>query len=277
LVIDVNLRNLNVFVEDESGDPVLDLTADDFEVLENGQSKPVKHLTLETEPVAVGLVLDRSSSISPVKKKVDEAVRHALEAVGPKDQVFLVTFAGTDKLIVGRTTSRKNIVEAIRKTKLGFGTRVYDALVHSLQYLSTSSLERKIVIVFSDGADHYSTHTFEQLLGGAAFYATPIYMVGYVGDDSRTWSDQGRRQIRDEFEQLAAKTGGKAYFPTYSADGAAIARQILVGMRYEYRIGFYSSGPFAESSDVQVKFRDRSRRLTIRISRPVIPIMPELL
>jgi hypothetical protein len=36
IVIDVNLTMLTVRVQDEAGQPVLDLTADDFEILENG-------------------------------------------------------------------------------------------------------------------------------------------------------------------------------------------------------------------------------------------------
>ena len=63
LVIDVNLRQIDVFVEDQRGGAALDLTSDDFKVIEDGVPKPVKHFALEVAPVAVGIVLDRSSSI----------------------------------------------------------------------------------------------------------------------------------------------------------------------------------------------------------------------
>jgi VWFA-related protein len=265
LVVDVNLRLLDVFVEDESGLPVLDLKADDFEVLENGQPQEVKHLTLETQPVAVGLVLDRSSSISPVKKEVDEAVMHVLKVLRPDDEVFLITFAGDGRINVGLTTAHRNISEAIGKAKLGYGTRIYDVLVDALEYLSTSSLNRKMLVAFSDGADHYSVHTFQQVLDAAAHYAAPIYTLGYAGDDSRTWSDKGRREIQWQFEQLARVSGGKAYFPGYRTDCSAIARQILQRLRYEYRLGFYSTLALTDLPAVQVRVRGGGgRRVTVR-------------
>lgn len=135
LIVDVNLTMLSAFVEDEHGRPVLDLTADDFEVVENGQLRPVKHLSLETKPIAIGLVVDRSSSIVPVKKQIDAAVERMLEAAGAADQVFLMTFAGTGKLNVALTTKHKGILEAMRKANVGFGTRFYDVIIDSFQYL----------------------------------------------------------------------------------------------------------------------------------------------
>src|SRR5262249_15764076 len=54
VVVDVNLRTVVLSVEDERGRPVIDLKPDDFVVVENGQAKPVAHLSLETHPVAMG-------------------------------------------------------------------------------------------------------------------------------------------------------------------------------------------------------------------------------
>src|SRR5262245_25886806 len=79
MVVNVNLRTLALSVEDEGGRPLIALTPDDFVVFENGRNKPVTHLSLETQPVAVGLVVDRSISIAPVKNKMDRAVMHAID------------------------------------------------------------------------------------------------------------------------------------------------------------------------------------------------------
>jgi hypothetical protein len=154
--------------------------------------------------------------------------------------------------------------------KLGFGSRVYDVILDSVQYLSTSSVERKVLLVFTDGADHYSAHSFEEVRAVATLQGIPIYILGYVGDDSRTWSENGRSQIRDRFEQLARMTGGRAFFSEPDADCSEVVLQILQRWRYEYRIEFYSSSASAESADAQVMLRDpRARRVIIR-SRPPI-------
>jgi hypothetical protein len=79
VIVNVNLTMLRVFVEDEHGLAALDLTADDFEIIENGQVMPVRHFALESEPVVLGLAVDRSSSIGADKSKVDWAVAQLLE------------------------------------------------------------------------------------------------------------------------------------------------------------------------------------------------------
>jgi VWFA-related protein len=267
LVVDVNLRLLDVFVDDEAGRPVLDLTPGDFEVLDNGQPVAVKHLTLESGGIAAGLVVDRSSSIDALRGRVNSAVAELLNAAVPDDQAFLVTFAGASKLRVPWTADRESVIKALLNAKPEFGSRVYDAITDSLRYLSTAPAERRILVLFTDGADHYSTHTFEQTLRRAELTGAPIYIVGYAGDDSRTSSASGRDQIRREFEQLAGMTGGKVFFPRSRADDSNIARRIFERERWEYRIGFYSPTSVMEMSNVEVKIRDHTRRLVVRRSR----------
>jgi len=269
LIVDVNLRVLDVFVEDEHGSAALDLSPEDFVVVENGQVRPVKHLSLEKHPAAIGLLVDRSSSIAPVKNMLDQAVIHVLKAIEPADPVFLMTFASSGKLNVAWTTSYLPIVEAIKKAKLGIGSRVYDAISNSLEYLSANPLERRSLILFSDGADHYSNQTIEQVIAAAKSNRISVSVLGYVGNDSRSWSDSSRREIRTQLEHLARMTGGNAFFPDNQTDCSRAARQILDRAHFEYRIGFYSSEPFAEVSDLQVKLRDKSARVSIRKSRRI--------
>jgi VWFA-related protein len=273
LIVDVNLTILTVLVEDERGRPVLNLTAGDFEVVHDGNVTPVKHLSLEAEPLAIGLVVDRSASIAAVKKQMDEAVGLVLDSSSSDDLIFLMTFAGERKLNVPLTTNHKTIRDAMRKAKMRLGTRFYDVLFDSLGYLSQSARERKALLVFTDGADHYSLHTFEQALDRAAFHNYPIYIFGYIGDDSRTGSTAGRREIRSEFEQLAAVTNGRVLFCSQAADCAGDASDIVNALVYSYKLGFYNSESFPQSSEVQIRVRgEPSRRLKVRVARPAMPV-----
>ena len=252
LVIDVNLRQVDVYVENQNGRAALDLTADDFKVVEDGSPKPVKHFALEVAPVAVGIVLDRSSSIRPVKNQLDEAARYVLEAVHPNDQVFLMTFATDNEINVDFTTDHRNVLTAMQKSKLSYGTRFYDAMADALEYLATNRLDRKMLIVLSDGADHYSTHNFEQVLDRAKLLGAPVYFISWAGDDSSTWFEGGRKEIRNKIGQLASLTGGRVYFPSSAIDCLETSKQVMQSMQYRYRLGFYSSSLFAEWSEVQV-------------------------
>src|SRR4051794_14647385 len=89
LIVDVNLRMIDVFVEDQDGNTGFDLTAEDFEVIENGRVMALRHFSHESEPITIGLVVDRSSSIGPVRKKMDKAVTQLLQTVRPDDELLL--------------------------------------------------------------------------------------------------------------------------------------------------------------------------------------------
>ncbi len=65
--------------------------------------------SLETQPVGVGLVVDRSISIAPVKKNIDRAVMHVIDAAHDDDELFLMTFAGIGKLNVTLTTKHQKV------------------------------------------------------------------------------------------------------------------------------------------------------------------------
>jgi VWFA-related protein len=255
LIVDVNLAMLSVYVEDQDGHPVLDLKTDDFEIVENGQVRPVRHFALEQEPIALGLVVDRSSSIAPVKTEIDLAVCSILEALRPGDEAFLITFAGTSKLNVPWTRAPKEVLDSIQRTKLSFGSRFYDVVMDSLGQLATTRTQRKALIVFSDGADHYSRLSFEEVLDGAVAYGYPIYLVGFTGDDSRMWYEEGRRNIRNQFDQLAGTTGGKSLFPVSDIEYSRLAEDVVDSLSFTYTLGFYTSEPLTELSNVQVRIR----------------------
>jgi Ca-activated chloride channel family protein len=241
--------------------------------VEGGQVKSVKHFSLNREPIALGIVVDRSSSIDPVRKEIDRAAAQLVERLDSDDEALLITFAGSNKVNVALTNQHKNIVDAMRKVKRTFGTRFYDVIIDSLQHIAPSPLDRKALVIFSDGADHYSSNSLEDVFDVAQLYGYRIYFFGYVGTDSRTWTEKGRREIRDQFEQLATMTGGKAFFPAKNADCSRFARDILNSVGYSYKLGFYSSEGFTTLPDVSVRLRgDRFKEFRVRISPEAIPI-----
>lgn len=115
-------------------------------------------------------------------------------------------------------------------------------------------------MIFSDGADHYSRFSFEQVLDTAVLDGYPVYLVGFVGDDSRTWSAAGRDKIRTEFAQLARTTGGKSLFTTSNIESFQFAQDVVYSLGFSYTLGFYTSQPLTRLSDVQVRLRGERYR-----------------
>jgi hypothetical protein len=208
-----------------------------------------------------------------VRNEIDRAAAQLLERLESNDEAFLVTFAGSSKVNVAVTKEHKNIAPAMRDVKRAFGTRFYDVIIDSMHYLASTPTARKALVVFSDGADHYSSHSFGEVLDLAKRYGHPVYFFGYVGEDSRTSSEEGRRNIRRQFEEIATMTGGNAFFPARNADCSRFARDILNGVGYSYKIGVYSSEGFTTLSDISVQLLgERLKEFRVRISRDAIPL-----
>jgi len=267
LTIDVNLTMLTARVSDEGGHAVLDLTADDFVLLQNGRPTPIEHFSLGSGPAGIGLLVDTSLSLRRMKSESEQMIGQLITPMTDNDEVFLMTFASNSELVVKPTHRRAEITNAIGKVKSMAGTRFHDAVIDGLDVLSGIRQERKALIILTDGADHYSSHTFPELLRTARLYGCEIYIIGYPGDDGRTLSEAGRSEIRSEFFRLAGETGGQVFFPANPRESFRVARQIVDSLHHEYTFGFYSSHPFNEPSEVSIRIRgSRGEHLSVHTS-----------
>ena len=212
LSLDVNLTMLRSHVVDGRGSAILDLTADDFEILEK---VPLRHFSLDTGTAEIGFLADTSLSMRPFKDDLKQTIGQFVASMNG-DRAFLMSFASDAELVVAPTYDLAAITKGIDKLKTTAGSRFYDAVLNALDELVRSKNDRKALIILSDGADHYSSHTFEQLLKTAKLYGCEIYVVGYPGDDSRISGETGRAGIRGQFFQLVSARGAKSSFrPAY--------------------------------------------------------------
>ena len=83
LVVDVNLTGLAVRVYDIHRTPVLNLKPEDFEIFENGQPRPLASFSIDSQPAALGLLVDRSISVGTVKKSIERTVIQAVQSLNP--------------------------------------------------------------------------------------------------------------------------------------------------------------------------------------------------
>src|SRR5215467_12647920 len=64
LSVDVNLVNVTATVLDESGRYIDDLTSDDFQVLENGETQKIAFFSHDAHaPISLGVLIDSSGSL----------------------------------------------------------------------------------------------------------------------------------------------------------------------------------------------------------------------
>jgi VWFA-related protein len=204
-----------------------------------------------------------------VKNAVSHTVIRIVESLGADDQAFLMSFSTATERDLPLTNDHAAVLSALRRLKPAAGTRFYDATITALDELSRSKRDHhKALIIVTDGADHYSQHTFRELLKTARLYGYAINVIGYDGDDSRSWTTAGRQEIRTELEQLGAATGGQVFFPSDEAEAKAVVEQMLELIHSTYRLSFYTSQPASEFWDVEIRIRNRP-------DLTVFPSLPE--
>src|SRR5262249_44915998 len=133
LRVDVRLVNIYATVIDTSGRYVRSLKRSDFIVEEDGRRQSLSHFDQNQDtPVSVGVVLDTSGSM---RLKIDtavDAVDRFVRTIHPDDDIFLEGFDSEPYLLQDFTNDRTKLRKALRKTDLGNGTALYDAMEQAL-------------------------------------------------------------------------------------------------------------------------------------------------
>ena len=228
--------NIEFTALDSSG-RYLDLTAEDLEVLENGEPQQVDTFQEAVEPVSIVLALDASGSMRRKEAEVIDSAQRFVSSLRPEDSLALVMFS--DKAVFAHDLSknRQFSQDAIGEYRALGGTALYDALADSLIRLKRAN-GRRVVVVMTDGRDENnpgtgpgSVRSFDDVLkylresGGAA-----IFGIG-LG----TKVDQGPLQ------RLADISGGRALFPADIADLEGEFRRVSEDLRRRYVLGYTSS------------------------------------
>ena len=93
LNISVELVNVAVTVKDSSGRYLDGLTQQDFTLLENGTEQKLSFFNHDTQTnLSVGVLVDTSGSMRHKLQQALQTVREVSLALGPQDEMFLVTF-----------------------------------------------------------------------------------------------------------------------------------------------------------------------------------------
>jgi VWFA-related protein len=151
LKVDVSLVLVEATVRDDKGRIANDLKREDFRLLEDGVEQQITHFSRDELPLAVALVVDGSSSISPVLRELHQAAYDTLSQLKPEDQVALYAFAAHPERLEDLTIDRKSIAERVTDIGAAGGTNIADALYEAIAYLGQEARGlRHAVILVSD-------------------------------------------------------------------------------------------------------------------------------
>jgi len=223
-----------VAVTDRDGNPINNLTAADFRVLEDGVVQGQINVTAVGDSsigASVALTLDFSGSMNPpAVAAMKEAANNFINQLQQNDSAEIIKFAATVEVTQAFTSDLALMNTSIyNKPYTGdiFATAFYDATYKAIDDTKTKP-GRLAIIAMTDGADNASTKSLQDVIDHAVASGVPIFTVGLglVNDAV--------------LQKLAVDTGG-VYYPAPTPDDlAAIYSSIAMVLQNQYVLEYLS-------------------------------------
>jgi Ca-activated chloride channel homolog len=256
IAVTASLVVLPVSVTDERGTFASGLKPEDFRVFEDGQQQKLTVFEQGDTPVTVGLVVDHSRSMGAKLPGVFTAVNSFAHSSNPQDEMFVVDF-NDDVLIElmrGKAFSNdpKDLEEALKAVSARGRTALYDAVSEGLHHLQYGNLEKKALVIISDGGDNASHLKYSQVLAQARQSQTVIYSIALVGSDD---GEENPGLLR----RLCKDTGGIAYFPHEGESVEKLSTEIARDLREQYSLGY---------APLNLSHAGAFRKIEVKVSAP---------
>ena len=238
---DSSVLSINVVFSatDSHGKFVKNLSQKDFAVLDN-QAPPQSILDFQRAtdlPLRVGLVVDASGSVrNRLVFEQNSAIQFLNQVVrAGKDQAFVIGFNSHSELTQDFTDNISQLSNGVRGLHAGGGTALYDAIYlaarDKLLKSSTSKPVRRAIIVLSDGEDNQSEMSRRQAIEMAQRAEVIIYAIS-TDDSGMIMRGDGVLQ------ELAASTGGRAFYPYKMSDITKAFSAIEEELRSQYSVAY---------------------------------------
>ena len=255
----VDLVHFGVTVVDRKGGLVTGLSAEDFEIYEEGTRQQIRHFATGDDrtsapPLHLGLLFDTSGSMGDDMRFARTAAIRFLNELTRAEDITLVDFDTEVRVARYGQADFARLVERIRMREPDGWTALYDAVG---VYLHGASAQdgQKILVLYTDGGDTRSSMSFGDCLSLLRMSDVTLYAVGFLEHQPSSQRMSQRLYLR----QMAETTGGEAYFP-YSKDNLdEIYGTILEELAARYDIGYLSTDSRTDGA---------WRKVDIRLARP---------
>lgn len=244
----VDTVSLSVTVQDEDGRLVTGLPKENFGVYEDGVEQDIQFFSHAELPLRMAILLDTSSSM---RQKLDLARRAAVRFVRSLkrgDEVQVVEFNDRVLTLAEFTSDFDEVEAAIGETEVSGATSLYEAVYVSLKDLARKSqeeMDRRAIVVLSDGADTRSLVGFENVKEQARKSDVIIYAISLRATEDDLKKDK-YRNAKYELEVLARESGGISYAPEKLSDLAGVYEEIATELKSQYSLGYVSTNPTSD-------------------------------
>jgi Ca-activated chloride channel homolog len=301
--VSTQLVSVPVRVMDKKGRFIGGLARENFKVFENGVEQEIALFSNENEPFTVALVLDMSYSTKFKIAEIQSAAIAFIDQLRPQDKVMVVSFDADVHMLCEATSDRKEIYRAIKATKIGMGTSLYEAMDLVINNRLRQMEGRKAVILFSDGVDtssrksndlhnlhdamemdsliytiRYDTFADVQNMKNGPVVQKPTITIPTTTQQGgipiplptiATPSSQGTTAAEYEkaaeyLDQLSLRTGGRTYDATSLGNLADAYSKIASELREFYSVAYYPSEERLAGKSKSLKVKVDQEGLVVR-------------
>jgi VWFA-related protein len=257
-------------VTDRDGRLVPDLTREEFEVKDSGKAAPITVFSNDVQPISVVMMLDRSGSMRGNFRLVEAAGEAFVRALLPSDKARIGSFAEKIQIDPETFSSDKQELVKILRTKLQEQgpTPLWNSVDASIATLKSQD-GRKVVLVFTDGADNpgnfkLNNLSFMDISRRAQQSDVMVYAIGLesaarpaLGAGGGVGGGFGGSRPDPGLPAIAGDTGGGYFELRRAEDLAATFARVADELHRQYLIGFEPA-----------KLDDKMHKLEVRIRKP---------
>jgi Ca-activated chloride channel family protein len=241
-------------VTDAAGRLVPGLRRDDFELYDNGTRVDLSVFDNVVQPISAVLMLDTSGSMTMNRDLLTQAAAQFVERLVPGDRARVGSFSRKIRVSPPEFTGDHDVLLRALREDIEYGneTALWDATDSGMEALKHVQ-GRRVVVVFTDGADTGSRRNRADILTRARKEEFMIYAIGLR---SRL-RGHGVVQPDPGLKQVAEDTGGGYFELSHTDELHATFTRVASELHSQYALGFT---PQAIDGTVHT--------LTVRVVRP---------
>jgi len=267
-------------VKDKKGGLIPNLPKENFDVLENGKPQVIKYFSSTSNlPLTLGILIDSSGSqqnVLEMEKQVGGAFLQ--DVITEKDVAFVISFDVRVELLHDFTSNVRALKTALNTARINTGgadcggipgmgggpvpcigkqkgTLLYDAVQLASHDEMAQQVDRKAMILLTDGQDYGSTNTIKDAIEAAQKADTIIYVL-LVAD--RSAYGFGMYSGDSEMKKLTAETGGRVIEVGSKMEKLKAAfDQVAAELRSQYNIGYVPNNLVKDGGFRKIEIRSK--------------------
>ena len=287
--------NVDLAVADAHGAPVAGLARGQFHVFDNGVEQPITDFSAVEDPVRLLLLVEISPAVYMLSQEHVLAAYRLLDGLAPGDAVALATYDDRLHGVLGFTTDKSLVAEALGRLQFSLGMarlNLFGGLADAVGILASPAPPaaagqpaippgRVAIVLLSTGlSDVRDPGTGEALherllTSGVAVY--PVALGGALRTPPKKPASKSPSPFATggptpaeaaaafaladhDLKDFAETSGGRACFPRTGKELDADYRQIAATMRHLYSLAFIPPAHDGKIHTLRVEVRDAAGR-----------------